>query len=180
MSHRRAEATSELLLGDGRRIFLTQRRTEAGGSVVIFTDITGRAGTAVARPDEHYRRLLEALPVGVIEVRPDGTIAYGNARFHRMLGYAPPALDGRPLSDVLVRAPRSGLPIVADDRPRALTCRRRQGDSARLRVRWTAERDADGAVVAFVGLVSGDRQEARGGAAAGRGAKRPTRAPYAR
>jgi PAS domain S-box-containing protein len=177
MSHRRAEATSELRLADGRRIFLIQRRTEAGGSVVIFTDITDRPAAAAAdRPDERYRRLLEALPVGVIEVRPDGTIAYGNAQFHRMLGYPPAALDGRRLSEVLVRAPRSGLPIVADDRPRALTCRRRQGDAARLRVRWTAQREADGAVVAFVGLVTGEPR----GSAAGRGAKRPARAPYAR
>lgn len=179
MSHRRAEATSELELADGRRIFLIQRRTEAGGSVVIFTDITGRPAAPADRRDDRYRRLLEALPVGVVEVRPDGTIAYGNAQFHRLLDYAPPALAGRRLSDVLVRAPRSGLPIVADDRPRALTCRRRQGDAARLRVRWTAQREADGAVVGFVGLVTGDRREAWAAPAA-RGAKRPPRAPYAR
>ncbi|HVO14535.1 MAG TPA: PAS domain-containing protein, partial [Alphaproteobacteria bacterium] len=110
---------------------------------------------------------------------PDGTIAYGNARFHRMLGHAPAALDGRRLSEVLVRAPRSGLPIVADERPRPVDCRRRQGDVARLRVRWTAQRDADGTVVAFVGLVSGDRRDEHP-AAASRGAKRPARAPCAR
>jgi len=178
MSHRRAEATSELLLADGRRIFLTQRRTEAGGSVVIFTDITGRLTTAEDRQDGRFQRMLEALPVGVVEVGPDGTIAYGNAQFHRLLGYAPPALDGRRLSDVLARAPRSSLPIVADDTPRTLTCRRRQGDVARLRVRWTAQRDEDGGVIAFVGLVTGDTRGLRGPVAS-RG-RRPSHAPCAR
>ncbi|HEX7008082.1 MAG TPA: PAS-domain containing protein [Alphaproteobacteria bacterium] len=160
-SHRMAAATSELLLADGRRIFLTQRRTEAGGSVVIFTDITDRRAAQADRQGGRYLRLLESLPVGVVEVGPDGTIRYGNGRFHHMLGYAPPALNGRKLSGILARAPRGRQPIVADDTPRTLSCRRRQGDTARLCVHWTAQHGHGGEVVGFVGLVTRDMRELR-------------------
>lgn len=160
LRHRSAEATSELLLGDGRRIFLTQRRTEAGGSVVIFTDITDRRGAVeIGREDGRYLRMLEALPVGVVETDAEGTILYGNGRFHGLLGYAPLALKGRHLTDVLTRAHRGRLPIVADDTPRVLHCRRRQGDAARLCVRWTAQRGERNEVTGYVGLVTRSQRD---------------------
>jgi diguanylate cyclase (GGDEF)-like protein/PAS domain S-box-containing protein len=52
------------------------------------------AHEALDRQERLFRRLAESLPIGLIQLEPDGTLAYANSRLGRILGVeAPGSLD---------------------------------------------------------------------------------------
>jgi PAS domain S-box-containing protein len=50
---------------------------------------------------EHYKRMVEAAPVSMIECNEEGVIEVANHETTRMFGWAQSELLGRPLSDIL-------------------------------------------------------------------------------
>jgi diguanylate cyclase (GGDEF)-like protein/PAS domain S-box-containing protein len=76
-----------------------------------LTDISDEmaAHEAVQRRERLLRRLAEALPTGVLQVRRDGSVVFANARLGTMLGTAEPTL-----ADLLLQAtPETGAVVRA-------------------------------------------------------------------
>ncbi len=102
-------------VGGRRRHFINFKYPypgEGGGVVGQSVEVTDEteARERSARTEAALRRVLDHLPVGVLVVRDDGTIAYGNDPLARMLGHDDPAaLLGLPVLDLL----------HPDDRPQA-------------------------------------------------------------
>ena len=60
-----------------------------------------RAETALREEEAKFRGLVEQEIAGVVIVREDGTLAYVNPQFAKMVGCAPGELIGRPLLEVV-------------------------------------------------------------------------------
>lgn len=101
--HRRAENTSDLLLTDGRWMFLTQRRIDTGGLVVIFTDITDRKQQEISlrTAQRRYVALVQVLSVGVAELDKEGRITFANDTAHRLLELQNGHLVGESIFDLI-------------------------------------------------------------------------------
>lgn len=116
--HRTERARDEIRMQDGR-IFdrysgpMTRDDGSYIGRVWFFRDITEpRQAEARLREEEaKFRSLVEQEISGIAIVRGDGTLAYVNPRFARMLGFDVGEVIGRPL---LGFVPESERPIVRE------------------------------------------------------------------
>ena len=67
---------------------VTAFRREGGGAIVTHTDVTARkrAEALVRESEERFRRLADALPVGIWVSRPDGACTYFNRTWLELTG----------------------------------------------------------------------------------------------
>jgi diguanylate cyclase (GGDEF)-like protein/PAS domain S-box-containing protein len=79
---------------------------EDPASTVITTQLTDvsdemAARDAMDRRDRLFRRLAESLPIGLLQLEPDGSVVYANARLARLLGAAGTGSLGELLAGVV-------------------------------------------------------------------------------
>ncbi|CAN0538021.1 unnamed protein product, partial [Laminaria digitata] len=113
--HQEARGATELQSASGRWLLLTERRTNEGYTVGIYTDITERRRSEddLHASEERYRRLVQLSPDAILVDR-GGVIVFANETAARMFGVADP--------DELIGTPSFNL-AEEDDRV-ALASRR--------------------------------------------------------
>jgi PAS domain S-box-containing protein len=87
--HRDPKGTHLQRRSDGRWIQINERKTNDGGTVATYTDITGvkQAEQAIQESEQRLRVIAEAAPMAVLIVTfDDGVIRYANQRFSEMFG----------------------------------------------------------------------------------------------
>jgi len=87
--HRNPEGSHVQRRADGRWFQINERKTEDGGTVATYTDITDLklAEQALQESEQRLRVIAEAAPVAVVIVTfDDGIIRYVNQRFCEMFG----------------------------------------------------------------------------------------------
>ena len=105
----RGHADENLLyrLQDGRWLQVSERPTQEGGRVILFTDITDvklsetmRREQAVAQKSHLLQRAVDNLSQGVAMVNAEGILELWNRRFLELSGLAPVAAH-RPFAEVI-------------------------------------------------------------------------------
>ena len=87
--HRDPKGTHLQRRSDGRWIQINERKTDDGGTVATYTDITDvkQAERAIQESEQRLRVIAEAAPMAVLIVTfDDGIIRYANQRFSEMFG----------------------------------------------------------------------------------------------
>src|SRR6516165_12603533 len=87
--HRDPKGTHVQRRADGRWIQINERKTDDGGTVATYTDITDvkLAEQAIQESEQRLRVIAEAAPMAVVIVTfDDGIIRYVNQRFCEMFG----------------------------------------------------------------------------------------------
>jgi PAS domain S-box-containing protein len=87
--HRDPKGTHVHRRSDGRWIQVNERKTDDGGTVATYTDITDvkQAEQAIQESEQRLRVIAEAAPMAVLIVTfDDGIIRYANQRFSEMFG----------------------------------------------------------------------------------------------
>ena len=106
VNHEGAEVEARILRPDGevrsvRVIAEYSPATATAGEAVfgVFQDVTRQKQqeAVLRRSERRYRRLMESVPHGIVELSADGAIRYANQAIHTMLGYARGDLIGRSL-----------------------------------------------------------------------------------
>ena len=85
--HRDPKGTHVQRRSDGRWIQINERKTDDGGTVATYTDITDvkQAEQAIQESEQRLRVIAEAAPMAVLIVTfDDGIIRYANQRFSEM------------------------------------------------------------------------------------------------
>ena len=88
--HRQPEGTHVQRRANGRWIQVNERRTQEGGTVATYADISEikRAEQAVQDSEQRLRVIAEAAPMAVLIVTFDeGIVRYANRRFCEMFGF---------------------------------------------------------------------------------------------
>lgn len=129
-------------------------------------DPAGRtADVAVHRFESRaQRRLLNALPLGVLRVQGGERIAYANAAAERLLGCGPEGLTGKSITEAIGEQYANALLRGQSRSPREAVMTRKLGDSdyvATLRLAATAGGDASDDMVVTVEDVSRMREVER-------------------
>ena len=90
--HRHAEGTMEVESSSGACLLLTERRTNEGYTVGIYTDISDRkrSGDELQASEQRYRRLVQVSPDAIFVDR-DGVIVFANETAARMIGVSDPS-----------------------------------------------------------------------------------------
>jgi len=110
VNHQSAEFEARILRPDSeirhvRIIAQYSPPTSSSGEAVFgtFQDTTvqRQQEAALRRSERRYRRLMEAVPHGIIEISVDGTITYANQSHHKMLGYQRGELIGKSMFDLI-------------------------------------------------------------------------------
>lgn len=131
--HREASGSYEMLTSVGDWLLVTERRTQEGYTVGIYTDITGikRSAGQLAESEERYRKLVEVSPDAIF-VHCDSTIVFANDTAVDMFGVqSAEDLIGTDILDLAVEEDR--LQILSA-RKRAIE-ENRPAVNARLRYR---------------------------------------------
>ena len=95
--HRNPKGTHVQRRADGRWIQVNERKTEDGGTVAIYTDITDMklAEQALQESEQRLRIIAEAAPMAVLIITfDDGIVRYANRRFCEMFGFEPASVQG--------------------------------------------------------------------------------------
>jgi diguanylate cyclase (GGDEF)-like protein/PAS domain S-box-containing protein len=95
-SHRDPTGPREMPLRDGRWLSASEFRTAEGGTVGIYTDITEakRRQCAIEQAEQRLRSTMNAVVDGILTVRDDSVIDFGNPAAARIFGCAPHQLVG--------------------------------------------------------------------------------------
>ena len=96
--HRDPKGTHVQRRSDGRWIQINERKTDDGGTVATYTDITDmkQAEQAIQESEQRLRVIAEAAPMAVLIVTfDDGIIRYANQRFSEMFGLEASSALGR-------------------------------------------------------------------------------------
>lgn len=116
-SHQEAKGAMEGQTSSGRWMLLTERRTNEGYTVGIYTDINERKRTEndLHASEERYRRLVQISPDAIF-VDCDGVVVFANETAARMIGVA----DANDLigTDVLALAAEEDRVALASRRSR--------------------------------------------------------------
>ena len=95
--HRNPKGTHVQRRSDGRWIQVSERKTDDGGTVAIYTDITDikQAEQAIQESEQRLRVIAEAAPMAVLIVTfDDGIVRYANQRFCEMFGFDASSAQG--------------------------------------------------------------------------------------
>ena len=96
--HRDPKGTHVQRRSDGRWIQINERKTDEGGTVATYTDITDvkQAEQAIQESEQRLRVIAEAAPMAVLIITfDDGIIRYANQRFSEMFGLEVSSALGR-------------------------------------------------------------------------------------
>jgi PAS domain S-box-containing protein len=96
--HRDPKGTHVQRRSDGHWIQINERKTDDGGTVATYTDITDmkQAEQAIQESEQRLRVIAEAAPMAVLIVTfDDGIIRYANQRFSEMFGLEASSALGR-------------------------------------------------------------------------------------
>ena len=95
-SHRDPRGPREMPLRDGCWLSISEFRTAEGGTVGIYTDITEakRRQRAIEQGEQRLRATMNAVVDGILTVRDDSAIDFGNPAAARIFGCAPHQLVG--------------------------------------------------------------------------------------
>jgi diguanylate cyclase (GGDEF)-like protein/PAS domain S-box-containing protein len=95
-SHRDPQGAREMPLRDGRWLSISEFRTAEGGTVGIYTDVTEakRRQRAIEQAEQRLRSTMNAVIDGILTVRDDSVIDFGNPAAARIFGCAPHQLVG--------------------------------------------------------------------------------------
>ncbi len=141
------------------------RRGDQTLLAVLIRDLSESktAEKALVESREKYRRLVDALPVGVEELDLEGRIEFANATLHEMGGYGPGELQGRPVADFIpagkereeFEAMFSKI-IEEKPEPSSLVMRNRRKDGALVDVQvdWDYRHGPGGEVNGFTAIIS--------------------------
>ncbi len=104
--HREALGPRELRLHDGRWMSIREFRTPDGGTVGIYTDITERKQRerALEHGEQRMRAVMNSVVDGILTMADDGKIESANPAAAGIFGYAPPAMIGLGVGDLLTHA----------------------------------------------------------------------------
>ncbi len=130
----------DLSVADGSTLLLTERRTQAGGMVSIWTDITKqkRREEALAVSQRRFHLAFDSSPALVaISTMVDGTFIDANAQWLKTLGYSKDEVIGHSALDLDIWA-------NADDRHNLIASLERDGSAYDLE---TVLRRKDGSTV---------------------------------
>ena len=109
-THERALIAGELLWRKDGSNFLADYSAapiivgdEVHGAVVSFTDATERhrREREMRESEEQFRALAENAAAAILVIRHDDTIVFANPATHRVFGYGPDELLGRPLTSLM-------------------------------------------------------------------------------
>ena len=131
----------------------------------FLRDITDRkkAGQALEKSEEQYRRLVDTCPHGIQEADRDGKIVFANKAFHRIYGYEVGELMGKkvwdmPASDQERRRLHNLIWHLAREKPEPFTyCGQsltKDGRGIDVQVDWDYVLGADGRVEGFTSIIT--------------------------
>jgi PAS domain S-box-containing protein len=95
--HRNPKGTHVQRRSDGRWMQVTERKTDDGGTVAIYSDITDikQAEQALQESEQRLRVIAEAAPMAVLIITfDDGIVRYANQRFCEMFGFDAASAQG--------------------------------------------------------------------------------------
>jgi len=122
-------------------------------------EIAGR----LKQSEKKYRKLVEIIPHGIIEIDTNLDIVFANPAFHRMLEYSEGALTGVPVTEVMntkadAEQVRRDILRVFDDEPSPTPWifrgRTRSGRVLDMEVSWDCRRDARDRVTGLIAVVT--------------------------
>jgi diguanylate cyclase (GGDEF)-like protein/PAS domain S-box-containing protein len=104
--HRKTLGPRETRLRDGRWMSTREFRTPDGGTVGIYTDITERKQReqALEHGEQRMRAVMNSVIDGILTLADDGTTESANAAAARIFGYAPSAMIGIGVGELLAHA----------------------------------------------------------------------------
>jgi PAS domain S-box-containing protein len=95
--HRNPKGTHVQRRSDGRWMQINERKTDDGGTVATYADITDlkQAEQAIQESEKRLRVIVEAAPMAVLIVTfEDGVVRYANQRFCEMFGFEATSVIG--------------------------------------------------------------------------------------
>jgi diguanylate cyclase (GGDEF)-like protein/PAS domain S-box-containing protein len=107
LAHRlAARGPWEMQFRDGRWLAVNEFRTQDGGTVSIYTDITEakRRQRALEQGEQRLQAIMDSVIDGILTVAGDGRVDSANAAAARIFGFEPGALVGLELSELLAHA----------------------------------------------------------------------------
>jgi diguanylate cyclase (GGDEF)-like protein/PAS domain S-box-containing protein len=101
--HRDSPGPHELPLSDGRCLSVSEFRTAEGGTVGIYTDVTEakRRLRAIEHGEQRLRAMMDSVVDGIVTVRDDDVIEFGNPAAARIFGCASHELVGLRVGDLI-------------------------------------------------------------------------------
>ena len=103
--HRRTLGPREKRLRDGRWMSTREFPTPDGGTVGIYTDITEakERQRALEHGEQRMRAVMNSVIDGILTLADDGTVESANPAAARIFGYAPPAMIGIGVGELLAQ-----------------------------------------------------------------------------
>ena len=104
LAHRRASCGPwDMHLRDGRWLAVSEFRTQDGGTVGIYTDITEakRRQRAVEQSEQRLQAIMDSVIDGIVTVTDEGVVESANAAAAQIFGFAPGELAGLGLGELL-------------------------------------------------------------------------------
>ncbi|MHA2496437.1 MAG: PAS domain S-box protein [Candidatus Hodarchaeales archaeon] len=144
---------------------ITDSNGGATGAVAINRDITAQkqAQKALKESEEKYRQLIELIPYGITEIDASGEFIFANSAYHRMLGYNPDELVGKPMFDTWAdenerESARKYLQMLVKEQPEPVPyfcqIRRKDGQIIDEQVDWEYKFDKQGNVEGFISVIT--------------------------
>lgn len=130
----------------------------------LLTEIVKRRQVEIAlrKSESLYRNLVETIPHGINEIDTAGFITFGNAAYHKMLGYAEGELLGKAVWDLTPESERLTMPRYIAKRvqeqppptPYLGKILTKDGKLLDIQVDWNYKRDEQGQVTGFIAVVT--------------------------
>lgn len=158
-----------VLQADGKQVHISAAVSPflpaPGGTVVTLVDISRQVviEKQLRNAEGHSRRMFEAMSYGIEEFDLDGIVTYGNPALHRMLGFEPGSLIGKPIwhtktNPADAQALRDLLKALQSDRPMPETYYAENttsdGRIVDLQVDWSYVYDEQGGLRSFIAVVT--------------------------
>jgi diguanylate cyclase (GGDEF)-like protein/PAS domain S-box-containing protein len=124
LAHRRAsKGPWEMHFRDGRWLAINEFRTQDGGTVSIYSDITEakRRQRALEQSEQRLQAIMNSVIDGIVTVTGEGLVESANAAAAQIFGFEPGELAGLRVSDLLTSASERELERLAWPAPIEVT-----------------------------------------------------------